>query len=509
MDAPVRGRRGRRNRLVFANWRDVDHPKAGGAEVVCEELARWFAARDWDVVLLTSAHPGLPGTEERNGFTVRRRGGRYTVYAWTFLWLLLHRRSVRAVVDSQNGIPFFTPLAVGPATPVVLLLHQVHRDLFHHYFGPIQARAGQWLESTATRAVYGTRAVAAVSPSTRKGARRLIGLKGEIFVVPPGCHAVASEPPGARRRSTRERLVWVGRLVPQKRIGMLFEAVRALLEEFPDLDLHLLGDGPMRPELEEQVVRLGIADRVVFHGALATDARDELIRTAWLSVTASESEGWGPGVVEANAQGVPVLAYRRPGLQDAVRHGDTGWLVDEGVALGPAVATALRGLADPLFAEQIGVRAQRWVARFTWDEMAQQVSRIVLAEEGRLAHARDERRSRSDLSSIAVIPFELIPDGVVLRFRPTDRTFVGSEGQVVLLRGTDTENAPDALRRAGLPERVVNHPGVHISVARPADLVSPDTSMDGADDLASAGRRRARLGGGRHRWCPGADPARR
>lgn len=478
---PQRGRRGARSRLVITNWRDESHPKSGGAETVCEELARWFAGRGWDVTLLTSASPELPRVEERNGFTVRRRGGRYTVYLWTFVWLVAHRRSVRAVIDSQNGIPFFAPLAVGPRVPVVLLLHQIHRELFRHYFGATQARVGQWLESTATRAVYGHRAVVAVSPSTRAGARRLIRLRGEIFVVPPGCHAVSAEAPDARPRSAAPRLVWIGRLVPQKRIDLLLEAIPVLLREFPDLDLHLLGDGPMRGDLEAAVARLGIGASVVFHGALEPDARDRVISSAWLSVTASESEGWGPGVVEANAQGVPVLAYRRPGLQDAIRHGDTGWLIEEGTPLAPEIAGLLRRLEDRTFADQIGVRDQRWVARFTWEEMAQQVARIVLAEEGRLEHPRDERRSRSDLSSVAMIPFELIPEDVALRFRPTDRTFVGSDGQVVLLRGTDTEHAPEALRRAGLPDRAIQDPAVRITVARPADLVSPDGSMDATE----------------------------
>jgi glycosyltransferase involved in cell wall biosynthesis len=462
---------------VIANWRDIDHPKAGGAEDVCEQLARWFARRDWDVVLLSSSVPGRPRTERREGVTVVRHGGRYTVYLRTLAWLLLHRRSIRAVIDSQNGIPFFAPLVTGPRIPVVLLLHQVHRDLFRHYFGPAQARVGQWLESTGTRLVYRDRAVVAVSPSTRQGARRVFRLKGEIFVVPPGCQAVGQEAPESRRRSPHERLVWVGRLVPQKRIDMLLEALPLLAEEFPAVDLHLVGDGPMRPELERQVTRLGIADRVVFHGALAPAERDAILRTGWLSVTASESEGWGPGVVEANAQGVPVLAFRRPGLRDAIRQEETGWLLDEGAPLGPAVADVLRRLADRTFADAIGVRAQRWVARFTWEEMAQQVSSILLAEEGRLEHPREDRRTRSDLSSVAVVPFEVIPEGVVLRFRPTDRTFVGSGGQVVLLRGTDTEMAHVALRRAGLPDRAVAHPDVRIDVARPADLVSPESSL--------------------------------
>ena len=254
--------------LVITNWRDGRHPDAGGAEEVCEQLARRFAAHGWKVVLLTSHIDGQAASEDRDGYRVIRRGGRFTVYLWSLLWISLHRASVRAVIDSQNGIPFFTPLVVGKKTPVLLLLHHVHHDLFELYFSPLKARFGQWLESTGTRWVYRRRAVVAVSPSTRTGARRVFRLRGEIFVVPPGCATVAAEAPKASRRSAHQQIVWVGRLVPQKRIGLIVEALPELLRQFPALEFHLIGEGPERPSLEEHVARLGLGERVIFHGVM-------------------------------------------------------------------------------------------------------------------------------------------------------------------------------------------------------------------------------------------------
>jgi glycosyltransferase involved in cell wall biosynthesis len=469
-----------RSLLVITNWRDGQHPDAGGAEEVCEQLAVCLARRGWQVVLLTSAIDGRASRESRDGFEIIRRGGRFTVYPWTLLWVAWHRRSIRAVIDSQNGIPFFTPLVVSKRTPVLLLLHHVHQQLFPRYFAPLAARVGQWLESSGSRLVYGDRAVVAVSPSTRQGARRDFGLRGEIFVVPPGCMTMGSEPPGERRRSEHERIVCLGRLVPQKRVGLLLDALSELVEEFPRLELHIVGDGPERRALVAQAARLGLDDRVTFHRSLDPAPRDELIRSAWLSVTASESEGWGRGVIQSNAQGVPVLAYKRPGLRDSIRHQETGWLIEEGLPLAPAVAEALRALADPDFAAAIGMRAQRWIARFTWDEMAKQVMDILYSEEGRLTHLPNDRRSLTDLSTVAVVPFDLLPEGRTLQFRPTDRSLVGAEGLVVLLRGTDTEQARIALRRAGLPESAVNHPSVRALVARPCDLVSLDATIAGS-----------------------------
>src|SRR4051812_43352941 len=109
--------------IVVTNWRDLKHPQAGGAELVCQEFAAQAAAAGYRVTLLTASVQGQPRRESVDGYTIRRAGGQFTVYLHALIWLLLNRRSVDAVLDSQNGIPFFTPLAVSRRTPVILLLH--------------------------------------------------------------------------------------------------------------------------------------------------------------------------------------------------------------------------------------------------------------------------------------------------------------------------------------------------------------------------------------------------
>jgi hypothetical protein len=91
---------------------------------------------------------------------------------------------------------------------------------------------------------------------------------------------------------------------------------------------------------------------------------------------------------------------------------------------------------------------------------------------------------------VAVVPFALLPEEQTLHFRPTDRSLVGPEGLVVLLRGTDTDLARTALRRAGLSESAANHPSVKTMVARPRDLVSLDATMDGSSAPSPTGARR-------------------
>ena len=250
----------------------------------------------------------------------------------------------------------------------------------------------------------------------------------------------------------------------------------SVLSDVPDAELHLVGDGPERPELEALVEQLDLGDHVILHGAVNTPDRDQLMRTAWISVNASEGEGWGLSVIEANSLGVPVLAYRRPGLKDSIREGETGWLIDEDVELGTAMAAGLHEMSDETFATAMGTRARQWASQFTWDHMADQVLDLLRAEAGRLEHSPNNRRTITDLATVVRLPVDLLNDGEVPTFRATDKCVLSPGELVVLLRNTDTETARVALRRAGFPLSAINDERVRITVARPVDLVSPAVS---------------------------------
>ena len=99
---------------------------------------------------------------------------------------------------------------------------------------------------------------------------------------------------------------------------------------------------PAGPSWRRPAADLGLGGSVIFHGSIPGPARDELLATAWMSVNASAAEGWGLSVVEANALGVPVLAVRRPGLQDSIQDGETGWLVEDESELAGAACRILR-----------------------------------------------------------------------------------------------------------------------------------------------------------------------
>ena len=274
-------------------------------------------------------------------------------------------------------------------------------------------------------------------------------------------------------RSEVPRIVCVGRLVVHKGTSSIVEAMPVVLRRYPDLELHLVGDGPEREVLVDLVAKLELGDSVVIHGAVSMHDRDQLMRSAWMSVNASEGEGWGLSVVEANAHGVPVLAFRRPGLRDSIRDSETGWLIDDGMDQATAIIGSVASVADESAAEEIGQRARQWASQFTWEEMTLQYLTLLKSEADRLDHAGDNRRVATDAATVVSIPVELSPGGVVPTFRATDRCLIGDGMFLVLLRGTDTQTARAALRRAGFIPSAIDDARLVVTVARPVDLVSP------------------------------------
>lgn len=180
---------------------------------------------------------------------------------------------------------------------------------------------------------------------------RMIRRHDRVFVVPniveDRVFAGTAESERARLREeyglpeTATVIVTVARLSPVKDHRTLLAAVAQVRTDGVDARLVLVGDGPLRAELQAEAARLGIADAVTFAG----ESRD--VR-GWLSAgdlacLTSVTEGFPNAIVEAMAAGLAVVATRAGGIPDVVEHMRTGLLAAVGDV--PAIARHLRTLA--------------------------------------------------------------------------------------------------------------------------------------------------------------------
>jgi phosphatidylinositol alpha-1,6-mannosyltransferase len=234
----------------------------------------------------------------------------------------------------------------------------------------------------ARRAFAGAAAVISISRHTSGLVRGLGAHEERIALVPPGVDLPETTAPAAER--TGSRLVTVSRLADRyKGHDVILQALARVVEQHPGVVWTVVGDGPLRGELEADAARRGLDGHVRFVGSVGDAERDRALSGADVFVmpsrTAPDGTGEGFGIVylEAGARGVPSVAGNAGGAVDAVRDGETGLLVD--AASPDAVAGALlRLLDDDALRERLGRAAREHAQAFAWPRIAAQV-RDVLA----------------------------------------------------------------------------------------------------------------------------------
>ena len=115
-----------------------------------------------------------------------------------------------------------------------------------------------------------------------------------------------------------------------------------VLERIPEATLDVVGDGDHRPDLEAEIERRGLGDRVRMHGYVDLERKTELYGQAWVNLTASASEGWSLTVMEAALCGTPSGALPVGGLSESIVDGETGVLAPDARALAGQRARADR-----------------------------------------------------------------------------------------------------------------------------------------------------------------------
>ena len=251
-------------------------------------------------------------------------------------------------------------LAVRPR-PVIV--HTYHGHVLEGYFGPAKARLYLELERGLARV---SDRLLGVSQATVDDLVRLGVAPPEKFrVLPLGLDLdPLAEPSEKLRGSSREQLgvgagevllVFVGRIVPIKRIDLLLRALAQAREAAPRLRLALVGDGDERQAFERQATELGIAGDTLFLG-YQRELRP-IFAAADIAVLSSDNEGTPVSLIEAAAAGLPAVATEAGGVGEVVT-ADTGIVVPRGEV--GALASAMVEMAtDAQRRETCGRAARR------------------------------------------------------------------------------------------------------------------------------------------------------
>lgn len=202
-------------------------------------------------------------------------------------------------------------------------------------------------------------------------------------VIYPGTDHTTFTPP-KQRTASPPVLLTVSRLVPRKGIDLVLQTLPRLLPTYPDLTYKIAGSGPDHSRLEALAARLDIEHAVKFSGRVSNEALPELYREATIFVMPSREEpatasieGFGIVYLEASASGLPVVAGRSGGAVEAVKHGETGYVVDPNDAseLADVLLTLLQ---NKELRAKLGRAGRCWVEEeMNWDRTAREMAKTL------------------------------------------------------------------------------------------------------------------------------------
>ncbi len=353
----------------------------GGVQVHVRQLAVELRARGHEVLVLA------PGERPAADPWIRVVGRPFRVpYRGTVAPICFSARSWRRI---RAALRSFRPDLVHvhePLTPSTSML--------------VVRAAGVPVVATFHAHLDRSRLLAVAAPALRPTWRRIdrciavseaaaefvsCAFPGRLAIVPNGVDVRMFEEPGASASGLPpgRRLLWVGRLDPQKGFPVAVRAFARLAPEFPDLSFVVAGDGRDRGAvgmLDEADAR-----RVVVLGSVPHERLPAYHAAADVFVSsATGQESFGLVLVEAMAAGVPVVASDIAGYREVVRDGIDGVLVPPGDP--SALAAAVRRvLEDPALAKLLTENSRARAREFSWDVVTERLEAVYAEAVGRSA----------------------------------------------------------------------------------------------------------------------------
>jgi 1,2-diacylglycerol 3-alpha-glucosyltransferase len=306
------------------------------------------------------------------------------------------QRALRALGDERYDLvhvhtPFLAHyagvrFARSAGIPVVETYHTFFEEYVHHYVPLLPRSVGRRLARSITRSQC-AQVDALVAPSApMRDMLESIGVRTPVTVIPTGLPADRFARGDALRfragqaiPAGRPVVLYVGRVAHEKNIGFLIDCFVDVRRARPDALLVIAGEGPAREALMAQAERLGLSRDVVFVGYLDRGgALADCYAAAAVFVFASRTETQGLVLLEAMAQGCPVVSTAHLGTASILQSGCGAWVVpDERSAFARAVIDTL---ADPQRAARYGVQAREYAQRWASKQMAQRMRDFYAAQ---------------------------------------------------------------------------------------------------------------------------------
>ncbi|MEG3934344.1 glycosyltransferase family 4 protein [Microcoleus sp. T3_B1] len=336
---------------------------SGGAERVISNMANYWAAKGWEINLLTfdddkkKPFYDLDSQISHIPLDIAGQSPNPIIGIWNNLTRIqplrtaIIRSKPNVVISFMNQTNEIVLLATRWLNVPVVVSER--NDPASQTTGKIWVKLRQWTYPFANRIVVQTK---------RAGDYFSSKLQERICVIPNPVLLPPDEKKISDKLLSDRSLIGIGRLEHQKGFDLLLEAMAKLKDGYPEWTLTILGEGELRPQLESLRNELGLGDRVHLLGRVTNP--HEFLKQGDIFIMSSRFEGFPNALCEAMACGLPVISTDCPnGPREIIRDGVDGILVpNEDVS---ALAAAMeRLMSDEKERQRLGDRAKEVTEKF-------------------------------------------------------------------------------------------------------------------------------------------------
>lgn len=283
--------------------------------------------------------------------------------------------------------------------PCVETYHTFFEDYLHHYLPWIPVWAARYMARTISRKQCNAVDALVVPSQPMLDVLRKYGINTKASVIPTGLQdASFAKADGLRFKqqhgidNNRPMLLYVGRVAYEKNIPFLFEMTKILAERYPNVLLVVAGEGPAEHSLHQLATTLKIEDNVHFIGYLDRNtALNDCYKSADVFVFSSKSETQGLVLLEAMAQGTPVVGIAELGTASILIEGEGALIAPDNEKI--FADKVVRLIENRQERDSLGQRAKEYVIR-QWTAEVQAERMVDFYEQTTALHSSNKQQGR-------------------------------------------------------------------------------------------------------------------
>lgn len=293
---------------------------------------------------------------------------RVVSYSISTFFQLLFRSYDVIDIDVWPFLPFFSAKFAKPRTPIIVSWNVVWPFSFHKTISRISNIPAHVISKLSTYNITVSEFAKSILIKHSK-----VNPK-KMIVVPNGIEEAFFK---AKLEPQWGRIIYVGRLEPQKRLDLLLEAFKIIRKRISNAEFHIIGHGSLYPE----VILASKKIKGLRVHTIHAYKRDELIHQltkSWLFVSASEFETYGLALAEASSLGLPIVSTQTPynaACREIVRHEYNGLIVEHNKP--EAIAEAIEKLyKNQELWKRLSYNAKHATRFCSWNEIAKKIEEI-------------------------------------------------------------------------------------------------------------------------------------